>query len=158
MLIAREISKWTNRYAVSRDGRPIATLDAILRDNDSGSFTLDGRRYRLPGAIWDTRFAMLDERGGVVAEAERVNRKCWTVSAAGQIYHLRRTSTWGRRHQLDAGDLPLGTIHRIGGSDRAVELDLSGVPALVEIFVLALVIAMRDERTSNRAGLRSWWR
>ncbi|GIF62542.1 hypothetical protein Ais01nite_05770 [Asanoa ishikariensis] len=145
---------------VSRDGRRVTTLDAVVRDNSSGSFTLDGRRYSLPGAVWDTRFGVLDARNEVVAEATRVNRECWAISHAGQAYHLRRMSIWGTRHQLDAGDLPLGMAYRTGGADRAVELDVAGAPPLVEIFVLALVIAMRDAQAANKIGYRSgslWW-
>ncbi|MEV4617581.1 hypothetical protein AB0J74_02555 [Asanoa sp. NPDC049573] len=158
MLVAREISRWTNRYAVSRDGRRVTTLDAIVRDTDAGSFTLDGHRYALPGAIWDDHFTVRDGRRDVVAEAHRVDRTRWTIVAAGQTYHLRRGNFWGTRHQLDAGDLPLGMVYRVGGAERAVEADLSGVPALVEIFVLALVLAIRDNQTTNRVGIRSrWW-
>jgi hypothetical protein len=155
VLVAREISRWTNRYAVARDGRRISTLDAILRAGQPGSFTLDGRRYSIPGAIWDTRFALHDEAGGVLGTAERGRDEWWTVSSAGQAYHLRRTFIVAARDKLDSGDPPLGRVYRIGGADRAVELELPGAPEVVQVFLLAVVIAGRDAQATFRG--RGFW-
>jgi hypothetical protein len=157
VLVAREVSRWTNRYAVSRDGQRITMLDAVLRDGQPGSFTLDGRRYSIPGAIWDTRFALHDETGGVVGAAERGRDEWWAVTSAAQTYHLRRTFIVAARDRLDSSDPPLGRVYRIGGVDRAVELDLPNAPEVVQVFLLAVVIAGRDTQVTFR-GTGFWQR
>lgn len=150
MLAAREVAKWTNRFAVTRDGRRVTTYDSVQRPADPGSFTLDGRRYALPGSIWDDRLTLLDEHAAVAAVADSAGSG-WTVTAGGQTYHLRRTAFWGGSYQLDAGDLPIGTVRRNGRWQRGFDLDLPGLPTQLQIFMLALVVARWDKRIANRA-------
>ncbi|GIF51542.1 hypothetical protein DFJ67_7665 [Asanoa ferruginea] len=157
MLVAREVSRWTNRYAVIRDGRRVTTLDAVLRDGQPASFTLEGRRYSIPGAIWDTRLVLHDETGGALGVAERGRDEWWSITSAGQTYHLRRTFIVAARDRLDSGDPPLGRVYRTGGAERAVELELPGAPELVQVFLLAVVIAGRDAQVTFR-GTGFWQR
>ena len=51
---------------------------------------------------------MVDDAGAVVASADRVGRKRWTVEAAGQTYHFRRKSFWGNEEELVLGDTRVG--------------------------------------------------
>jgi hypothetical protein len=143
VLAAREVAKWTNRFAVTRDGRLVTTLDTVQRDNFPGSFTLDGHHYTLPGSIWDSRLSLVDERGDVVARASRTSHG-WTLAADQRTYYLRGAFLWGLSQQFEAGDPPIGTVRRTGRWQRGVDLDLPGVPTVLQIFLLAVNIASWD--------------
>ncbi|MDG4826480.1 hypothetical protein O7635_31910 [Asanoa sp. WMMD1127] len=151
MLTAHPASAWRNRYDVALDGAPVTTFDGSFWKN-GGAFALDGRHYEVRGSFWGNRSTLLDEMGGEVATAERIGRKRWTVTSAGRTYQFRRASVWGNRQELytDAG--PVGTVNRPSAWRRDVEVDLPGVPVAVQIFVLAVVIAMWDAQAAAAAS------
>lgn len=147
MLTARKPSVWRNRYDVALDGQPVTTFDGSFWKG-GGTFTLDGREYEVRGSLWGNRSTMVDEMGGVLAAADRVGRKRWTVTSAGQTYEFHRASLWGNRQDLYSGDRAVGSVNRPSNWRSDVELDLPGVPAPVQIFVLAVVVAMWDAQAA----------
>ncbi|GAA1888841.1 hypothetical protein [Asanoa iriomotensis] len=151
MLTARPASAWRNRYDVALDGRPLTTWEASFW-KQGGAFTLDGRRFEVRSSTWGTKSTMVDEMGGEVAAAERVGRKRWTVSYAGQTYTFRRHSMWSQRQDLYVGDNAVGYARRTSAWRREVELDLPGVPVPAQVFVLGVVIALWDAETAAVAG------
>ncbi len=91
MLEARKASVWKNRYAISTDGRQLATWDGSLW-KAGGTFDLDARRYEVRGNMWGSKYGMVGQDGTPIASANRVGRKRWTVVAAGRTYEFRRAS------------------------------------------------------------------
>src|SRR6187402_3304514 len=89
MLLAKRTSVWRTRYEVSRDGHPIAHWDGSLW-RSGGDLEVAGHPFEVRGNAWGSRFSMLDKAGGVVASADRVGRKRWTVTAGGLTYHFQR--------------------------------------------------------------------
>jgi hypothetical protein len=51
---------------------------------NGGTFDLAGRRYDVKSNVWGTQFQMIDEPGMIVATADRVGRKRWTVERAAE--------------------------------------------------------------------------
>jgi hypothetical protein len=144
MLTARPTSMWRNRYEIAVDGRPLTTWDQSFWKH-GGTFTLDGRPYEVRGNFWGTRSTLVDQLGGELASAERVGRRRWTVTSAGQTYRFRRASWWNSsRQELYIDDRPAGSVTRRSAWRRDVDADLPGVPVPVQVFVLAVVIAMWD--------------
>ncbi len=70
------------------------------------------------------------------------------MTSAGRTYEFRRGSVWGNRQDLYAGDRQVGSVHRPSNWRSDVELDLPDVPAPVQIFVLAVVVAMWDAQAA----------
>jgi len=141
MLEARKTSVWRSRYDLTLDGRPVATWDSATW-RSGGDFELGGRRYEVRGNAWGNRFSMVDEDGTVVAAADRVGRKQWTVTAAGQTYHFQRASMWNDEQELRAGDTRVGSVKRTSVWRGDVVADLPGMPLPVQVFVLGVVITM----------------
>ena len=71
MLEARKTSIWTNRYAISADGRKLAVWDGSLW-TAGGSFELNGRHYEVHANLWGSTYGMVDQSGAQVAAAKRV--------------------------------------------------------------------------------------
>jgi hypothetical protein len=117
-----------------------------------GTFALDGRRYEVTATFWRTRSTMVDEMGGVVAAAERMGRKRWTVTAGSRTYQFRRGSALGHRQDLYEGEQRVGTIRRTNLWRNDVEADLPGVPIEVQVFVLGVVIAIWDNQRVLASG------
>lgn len=151
MLTARSTSIWRNRYALELDGRPLTTWDHSLWSK-GGEFTLGGRRYEVRGNFWGTRSTLLDQMGGELASAERIGRRRWSVTSAGQTYQFRRASMWSNRQELYSGDRALGSVSRPRAWGRDVEADLPGMPIPLQVFVLAVVIAMWNAERAAAAS------
>ena len=66
-------------------------------------------RYEIRGNLWGSKYGMLAGDGAVVASADRVGRKGWTVESAGRVYTFGRASWW-RPDQI---------LHRIEDLDVA---------------------------------------
>ena len=81
------------------DGQPLTTFDLAFW-KDGGVFSLDGRPYEVRGNFWRTRSTLVDEMGGELAAADRVGRKRWTVTSAGQTYGSAAPHSWSNRQDL----------------------------------------------------------
>jgi hypothetical protein len=143
MLEARKVSVWSDRYAIRADGRQVAVWDGSLW-TAGGRFELEGRRYRVRGNLWGSRYGMVDQDGVPVAVAKWVGRRRWTVEAAGRTYDFQRASLWREEQELRCDGRRLGSVKRTSIWRGDAVADLPGVPLPVQVFVLAVVLTMWD--------------
>ena len=148
---ARKISAWKNTYVVTDRGREVATWDRSVW-RSGGEFLLDSRRYRVRSNGWGTRYTMTDESDTVVAAADRVGRKHWTVSADGQTYDFRRRSWWNNEEELVLGETRVGAVRKPSVWRGDVEVELPTLPPALQLFVLGVVISKWDAETAAAAG------
>jgi hypothetical protein len=142
VLQATRISDFVSRYEVVADGRPLTTWEPCGWWRTGGTFDLDGRQYDVRTTGWGTRYEMIDQFGMIVAEADGVGRKRWTVTAGGGTHEFRRASWWGegRYDQLLVADgRPAGSIRRTSGVPDA-EADLPGLALPVQVFMVVVVL------------------
>src|SRR4051794_18714263 len=99
---ARKISVWGRRYRGTDRGRESTAWDSSFLKG-GGEFELDGRRFRIHSNAWRTKYTMVDDAGTVIASADRVGHKRWTVQAGGQTHHFRRKSIWSNEEELVLG-------------------------------------------------------
>ena len=132
-------------------GREIAVWDSSVWKS-GGEFELDGRRFQVRSNAWGTRYTMVDDTGTVVASADRVGRKQWTVAAAGQTYHFRRKSVWGNEQELVLGDTQVGSVRKTSFWRGDVAVELPGLASALQLFVLGVVIKMWDAQTAAAAA------
>jgi hypothetical protein len=151
MLEARRVSLGRNRYAITSDGQPLATWDGRLW-RTGGTFDLAGRRYDVRSRAWGTRYEMTDESGMVVAAANRVGRRRWTVEASGRSYQFQRASMWRPSEVLVANGRPVGSVRRASAWRSDTVAELPGLPLPVQVFVLVVVLTMWDSRAASAAG------
>lgn len=143
MLQARKIGRWKNRYRITAAGTPVATWDGSIW-KVGGELDLDGRRYRVRGNMWGTRYGMATEDGVAVAAADRVGRRRWTVEADGRTYEFRRASMWRQEEELQSGGQRVGSVKRTSMWRGDAVAELPGLPVPVQVFVLAVVLTMWD--------------
>jgi hypothetical protein len=139
MLTAETTGFWSASYTLAEDGTPITTWDPKWWTS-GGSFELDGHRYTVKANGWGTRYTLIDDRGAVAAETERVGRKNWRVLAGGRVYDFRRRSVWSSEENLVDGDRVIGVIKRAGTWSSNFTAELPGLPRQVQVFVLAVQI------------------
>ena len=117
-----------------------------------GAFELDGRRFTVRSNVRGSTYTMVDDAGAVVATADRVGRKRWTVEAAGQTYRFRRASFWGDEEELLLGDAPVGSVRKTSFWRGDVAVELPGLAPALQLFVLGVVISMWNARAATAAG------
>ena len=150
---ARRISTWKSSYLVTDRGREVATWDSKVWKG-GGEFVLDGRRFRVKSNGWGTKYTMADDAGTVVASADRVGRKRWTVSAGGQTYHFR-SKFWSGEEELVLGETRVGAVRKASFWGSTVNVELPGLPPAVQLFVLGVVISKWNAESSAAAGASS---
>lgn len=141
MLTLETTSFWGNRYTLAEDGNPVTTWDPSWWAS-GGSFELDGHTYTVRSNGWGSRYTMVDGQGAVVAEAERVGRKNWTVLAGGRTYAFRRPSFWSGEQHLVDGERVIGVIKRTSVWTSNLSADLPSLPLPVQVFVLGVEITL----------------
>jgi hypothetical protein len=141
MLNAEKTSIWSSRYDISDSGRQIARWEPSWW-RSGGAFELDGQRYEVRSTTWGSRFELLGPHGAVLASAERVGRKRWTLRAGDRSYQFRRASMWRSDQELLLDDLPVGSIRRTSAWRSSAVADLPGLPLPVQVFVLCVVLAL----------------
>lgn len=151
MLHAKKVGFWRNRYEITTAGRMLATWEGSMW-RTGGTFELDGRRYEIRSNLWGSKYGMATEDGTVVASADRVGRKRWTVEAGDQLYTFRRASIWRQEQSLCSEDRQVGSIKRTSIWRSDATADLPGLPVPVQIFVLAVVLTMWDAAAAAAAG------
>lgn len=139
MLLAKKPSIWKNHYEISADGRPVTMWDPSWWKS-GGTFRLAGRLYEVSGNVWGTKYTMATEGGTVVASAERVGRKRWTVTAEGKTYEFQRTSVFRHEEELHVDGRRVGSINRPSMWSSDTVVDLPGLPVQTQVFVLAVVL------------------
>ncbi|WP_233513334.1 hypothetical protein [Micromonospora craterilacus] len=137
---ARKISVWRSRYSVTDRGREITVWDRSVWKS-GGEFELDGQRFQVRSNAWGNKYTMVDDAGTMVATADRVGRKRWTVEAAGQTYHFRRKSFWGEE-ELILGDTRVGSVRKTSFWRGDVAIELPGLATALQLFVFGVVIGM----------------
>ncbi|MEN3609646.1 hypothetical protein AAH979_08865 [Plantactinospora sp. ZYX-F-223] len=150
MLKARRVSAWRSRYEISVRDRAVTTWDNAFWRN-GGDFELEGRRYEVRGNAWGNRYTLLDAAGGVVASADRVGRRRWTVEADGQTYHFQRASLFSSEQELHAAGRRVGSVRQTSFWRGDVAADLPGLPLPVQVFVVGVVITMWNQQAAGSA-------
>jgi hypothetical protein len=150
MLEARRVNLWRNRYEIVADGQPLAMWDGRVWRN-GGTFDLAGRRYDVKSNVRGTRFEMTDEAGIIVATADRVGRKRWTVQASSRTYRFQRASWWRSEELLGADGRPVGSVRRVSHWRRDAVADLPDLPVPLQVFVIVVVLTMWDAQATAAA-------
>ena len=142
---------WRNRYEIAADGQPLATWDGRAW-RSGGTFALEGQRYAVKANVWGTRFELTDGAGQVVAGADRVGRRRWTVEAAGRVYRFAKPSWWRSDEVLVADGRPVGSVRRLRGWHGGAVADLPGLPPPVQVFVVVVVVTMWNAQVAASSG------
>jgi hypothetical protein len=151
MLTAKRTSVWRSRYEVGQDGHVVARWEGSLW-RSGGGLEVAGRTFEVRGNAWGSRFSMLDKAGGVVAAADRVGRKRWTVTAGGVTYQFQRASMWGHAQDLYADGRKVGSVRKVSFWGNDVAVDLPGVPLPVQVFVLGVIVTMWQAQAAAASG------
>jgi hypothetical protein len=86
--------------------------------------------------------------GAVVATADRVGRKRWSVEAGGELYRFQRESVWRPDQALMLGDRKVGTIKRASKWKGGAVAELGEMSLPVQLFVLAVVVTMWNQQAA----------
>jgi hypothetical protein len=138
---------WRARYAISIDGTPVTTFDSAMW-RSGGRFALRGRDYVVTSSRMGHHYALAESDstgtadGPVVAVADRVGRKNWTVTAEGTEYSFRRASMLRGDQELLGADGPVGRIAQRSMWKGGAVAELPGLPTAVQVFVVAVVLSM----------------
>jgi hypothetical protein len=144
---AHKISVWKGHYRVTDGGREITTWDSSTWKS-GGEFLLDGQRFQVRSNAWGSKYTMTDDFGTVLASADRVGRKRWSVEAGGQTYHFRRKSMWTSEEEMVLGDTRVGAVRKTSVWRGDVELELPTLPRPLQLFVLGVVISMWEAQAA----------
>jgi hypothetical protein len=150
MLQARKPSWWTNSYDILADSKLVTRWNRSAW-RSGGSFELEGRQYTIRSNAWGTKYTMTSGTDRVIASAERVGRKNWTVQAGGHTYEFQRTSMWRQEQTLIRGGRATGVIKRTSSWRGDATADLPELDAPVQVFVLAVVLTMWDNTAAAAA-------
>jgi len=148
---ARKTSAWKSNYVVTDRGREIATWNKSTWKS-GGEFTIDGRRFRVRSNGWGNKYTMTDDSDTVIASADRVGRKRWTVSANGQTYNFRRRSIWASEEELVLGDTRVGSVRKTSFWRGDVDVELPGMTPALQLFILGVVISKWDAESAAAAS------
>jgi len=148
---ARKLSVWKSRYLVTDRGREIATWDRSVWKS-GGEFLLDGRRFQVRSNGWGNKYTMTDDTGAVLASADRVGRKRWTVSAGGQTFQFRRKSFWTSEEELVLGDTRVGSVRKTSLWGNTIEVELPTLTPALQLFVLGVVISKWEAESAAAAA------
>jgi hypothetical protein len=140
---ARRRSAWRNDYEITADGRPVAVFTGSLW-RGGGALTVDGRRYEVKSSTWATSYTLVDDAGAVVAEAQRIGRKDWSIDAGGATHAFRRSSAWSLEQEHVVQGMPMGAIRRTSMWRGDAVADLPGLPSLVALFAITVVLTTWD--------------
>lgn len=151
MLQAKKVSIWKGRYEISTGELLLATWDPSWW-RAGGTLDLDGQRYQVRSNLWGTQYRMTTEDGTVVASADRVGRKRWTVEADHRQYEFQRASIWRHEEELRSEGHPVGSIKRTSIWRSDATADLPGLPLPVQVFVLAVVLTKWDQAAASGAA------
>lgn len=144
---AHKISVWKSQYRVTDGGREITTWNSSTWKS-GGEFLLDGQRFQVRSNAWGNKYTMTDDLGTVVASADRVGRKRWSVEAGGQAYHFRRKSMWTSEEELVLGDTRVGSVRKTSVWRGDVDVELPTLSRPLQLFVLGVVISMWEAQAA----------
>ncbi len=87
----------------------------------------------------------------IVATADRVGRKRWTVEASGRTYRFQRVSWWRSEELLVADGRPVGSVRRVSRWRSDAVADLPDLPLPLQVFVVVVVMTMWDAQAAAAA-------
>lgn len=148
---ARKTSAWKGHYVVTDRGREIATWNKSTWKS-GGEFTIEGRRFRVRSNGWGNKYTMTDDSDTVIASADRVGRKRWTVTADSQTYNFRRRSFWASEEELVLGDTRVGSVRKTSFWRGDVDVELPGMAPALQLFILGVVISKWDAEAAAAAA------
>lgn len=148
---ARKLSVWRGRYRVTDRDREITVWDSSFWKG-GGQFELDGRRFQVRSNGWGTKYTLVDDAGAVLASADRVGRKRWSVESAGQTYQFRRKSILRNEEELVLGDTRVGSVRKTSFWRGDVAAELPGLTTALQVFVLGVVISMWEAEAASAGG------
>ena len=131
----------SSSYDIDLNGQYLTTFSPDWW-RPGGRFAFEGHQYELRAHAWGRVYTLSTGNGAVVARADGVGRKHWTVATAGQYYTFERPSFWTRDQALVLGGQQVGVVRRTGTWSTDVEAHLDGLPLPVQLFVVAVVISM----------------
>lgn len=140
MLTARQTDFWGNTFEIGLDGQTLTTFKAKQWGNGV-RFTLHGLEHELRSNAWGTRYELL-AGGAVLASADRVGRKDWTLVVDGHSHQFQRVSFWKRDQALVVGSEQVGTVRRTSAWKTEGVAELPTLPLPVRVFALAVVLTM----------------
>jgi hypothetical protein len=143
MIEARRVSIWNRRYAITADGREVATWERA-GSTTGGTLQWDGRRYQVQASMMGGPAIMSAPGGRPVATAHDVGRRHWTIHADGETYDFRRAPAWRLEEKLHVQGHRVGSVRRTNILRGDVVADLPGMPLPVQLFALSLVLTMWD--------------
>ncbi len=151
MLTAHRPSVWSKDYEIEIDGRAVTTFRPSWW-RTGGTFDVEGHEYTIRQNFWGVKYGMAMADGTVVAGADRVGRKNWTVEAEGRMIHFRRTSMWTGEQAMIDGDRVVGQIRRTSWWRGGATADLPDLDPALQVFVVAVVVTMWDNQASAAAA------
>ncbi len=147
MLRAQKAGMWKRDYVITSDGEPVTTFSPA-RWKTGGQFTLGGTEYTIRANVWGSTYGMTAADGAVLATADRVGRKRWSVEAGGELYRFQRESRWRPDQALVLGDKKVGTIKRASAWKGGAVAELPGMGVPVQVFILAVVVTMWSQQAA----------
>lgn len=151
MLTAHKTSAFKREYEIEADGRAVATFRPSWWQT-GGTFAVDGHEYTIRQNFWGAKYGMAMSDGTVVARADRVGRKRWTIEAEGRTLHFRRASAWTGEQAMVDGDREIGTIRKLSWWKRGAVADLPDLDPALQVFVVAVVVTMWDNQAAAAAS------
>lgn len=139
MLTASRSGVFSREYEFDIDGQVVTSFRTSWWGN-GGTFSVEGHEYTVKSNAWGAKFGMAMADGTVVARAEKVGRKNWTVDAEGRTLHFRRTSMWTAEQALMDGDREVGSIRKLSMWKSGAKAELPGLDPALQVFVVAVVI------------------
>jgi hypothetical protein len=143
MMQAHRRSAWRNDYEITADGHTRAVFTGSLW-RGGGTLVVDGRSYELRSSTWASSYTLVDDSGAVVASAERVGRKEWSIEAGGATHTFRRSSMWSQKQEHVVQGMPMGSIRRTSTWRGDAEADLPALPGLFALFAVTVVLTTWD--------------
>lgn len=151
MLTAQKTSAFKREYEIEIDGRVVTTFRPSWW-RSGGTFVVEGHEYTVRQNFWGVTYGMAMADGTVVASADRVGRKRWTVDAEGRTHHFRRASMWTGEQAMVDGEREIGSIRKLGMFRSGAVADLPALDPALQVFVVAVVLTMWDNQASAAAS------
>ncbi|MZD07960.1 hypothetical protein GTW43_26500 [Streptomyces sp. SID5785] len=144
----------SREFEVGEDGRALTTF-VQSRWRTSGHFELDGQGYEIRARGFAGRYELLSAGGTVVAAADHVGRRHWSVRADGREYRFHRESLGGRAvSMVDSDDRVIGSV--TAGRRGQVSADLPGMELRLRVFVVgAMLLQLRRKRAAAASAASS---
>lgn len=143
MLTATKTSSLGHEYTVTRDDSELGTFS--LR---KGRIVVDGVEYRIRRRRFSGVHELLAADGTALATTGRI-RRSWTLHVSGRDFEFRRTATADRGYTMAGGHgATAGTVGRNGS---AAFVDVPGLKAEVQVFVLVVVLLRRRRKRAAAA-------